>query len=266
MRKEFNMILNIILAIVTLSALYLIWKHPDDDHAFLMIFSVGPGTWLAGRLGIKPIIGTFVVLAISFIPYIIDFAKGTKTSTSSVAGKSSAQTGSTSANTTTITKNMFIVYSAIAFAGLCSKLDVKKVYPIYFELRTDNNGLIWVYASHTVHDNALLEHAHNRALEGDRDGVEYVYNQLIDTHGLTSNELRSFQDVSDFMEFLRGGIPGYNTCKRTGVSDIEITQILGTSLSFEKKAILSDIERSILDSFSSAKLTFSSSSTIGILL
>lgn len=92
------MILNIILAIVTLSALYLIWKHPDDENAFLLIFSVGPGTWLAGRLGIKPIIGGFVLLAISFIPYIIDFEKGSKTSTSSADIKSSEKTYTPSNN------------------------------------------------------------------------------------------------------------------------------------------------------------------------
>lgn len=155
------------------------------------------------------------------------------------------------------TKNyQYILNNAVAFAGLCGKIskseDKRCAFPVYYRLRTTDTGLVEVYATHTIHDDDLLDFAYNRAMENDRFGVEYAYNQMIDKYKLTSTELRSFQDVSDFMDFLRGGISGYNSCKRSG-SDIEITQELGCVQSYEKNVILSEIKRSVLNSYSDVR-------------
>lgn len=150
----------------------------------------------------------------------------------------------------------YVIDNANAFAGLCYKIGQGGgrgcVFPVYYELRTTTSGLIEVYATHTVHDDDLLEYAHSRAMENDRFGVEWTYNRMIENYKLTTTELRSFQDVSDFMDFLRGGISGYNSCKRTG-NDIEITQELGCVQSHEKNVILSEIKKAILSSYSNAR-------------
>ena len=152
--------------------------------------------------------------------------------------------------------HQYVIDNANAFAGLCYKIGQGGgrgcVFPVYFELRTTTTGLVEVYATHTVHDDDWLEYAHNRAMENDRFGVEYAYNHMIENYKLTTTELRSFQDVSDFMDFLRGGISGYNSCQRSG-SDIKITQELGCVQSYEKNVILSEINKGILNSFSNAK-------------
>lgn len=160
-----------------------------------------------------------------------------------------ANVSSSSQHSTTQTYQ-YVISNANAFAELCRKIakggDKHFSFPIYYELRTTVTGHIEVYATHTVHDNDWLEFAHNRAMENDRFGVEYAYNQMIENYKLTTAELRSFQDVSDFMDFLRGGISGYNSCERLR-SDIKITQKLGCVQSYEKNAILSEIKRAILN-------------------
>lgn len=150
----------------------------------------------------------------------------------------------------------YVIDNANAFAGLCYKIGMGGgrgcSFPVYYELRTTTSGLIEVYATHIVHDDDLLDYAYNRAMENDRSAVEWTYNRMIENYKLTATELRSFQDVSDFMDFLRGGISGYNSCKRSG-SDIEITQKLGSVLSHEKNLILAEINKAVLSSYNNAK-------------
>ena len=132
---------------------------------------------------------------------------------------------------------------ASAFASLCYKLSSQSNarFPIIFEIRNNNYGGYDIYGVHTVHNNDMLEYAHKCAVEGNRSSAKFAYERLIEDHKLTTDELRSFQDLSDFIDFLRGGIEGYNSCKRSS-HDIEITQIIWSVSANEKDQILPAIE------------------------
>lgn len=132
---------------------------------------------------------------------------------------------------------------ASAFASLCYKLSSQSNarFPIIFEIRNNNYGGYDIYGVHTVHNNDMLEYAHKCATEGNRSSAKYAYERLIEDHKLTTDELRSFQDLSDFIDFLRGGIEGYNSCKRS-LHDIEITQIIWSVSANEKDQVFPAIE------------------------
>jgi len=150
-------------------------------------------------------------------------------------------------------KHQYIMENADAFVSLCRKIGVggkgNVIFPVTFKFETQETGLVIVYATHTIHDDNWMDIAFKRAREGDRAGTEYAYKNMINQYGLTDKELRSFQDLSDFMEFLRGGISGYNSCSRSG-NDIEIIQQLGAIQSNDKNTILMQIERYIKNAYS----------------
>lgn len=160
-----------------------------------------------------------------------------------------------------------VIDNAVAFAGMCRKIASggkhRASCQIYYELRATATGLVDVYATHKVHDSDLLEFAHDKAMENNRSGVEYAYKKMIDEYKLTPADLISFPDASDFMEFLRGGIAGYNSCRRSGI-DIEITQKVGSIQSANKKEALLVIEKAILNSYSEASARYFGATTLAI--
>ena len=159
--------------------------------------------------------------------------------------------GRNGSQSSTTPNHQYIIANAHAFAELCRKIakgGSKNSYrSVTYQFRATATSLTEVYATYTVHDDDWLEYAHNRAMENNRFGVEYAYNNMIEKYKLTTAELRSFPDVTDFMDFLRGGISGYNSCQRSG-SDIKITQELGCIQSNEKSVLLSEIAKYILNS------------------
>lgn len=163
----------------------------------------------------------------------------------------------------------YVVDNTKNFLGLCHKIAVggkgRMSFPVYIELRTTQTGLLEVFGVHTVHDDDLLEFAYDSAHKNDRSMVEYYYNAMINEYGLSQSELRSFQDVSDFMDFLQGGISGYNACKRSG-SDIEITQKLGTAQREERENIFLAMKEECLKTYAWAQTRYYGSDTMEIKL
>ena len=151
----------------------------------------------------------------------------------------------------------FFAKNAAAFVGLCYKIAKggkgRMSYDIYFDPLESAPGLFDVYGVHTIHDDDLMEFAYECAQKGDRSMVEYYYNRLVQEYGLTPDELRSFQDTSDFIEFLRGGIAGYNSCKRSG-SDFEISQKIGTFSSSSIDMLFNSIMRECARMYPAARI------------
>ena len=151
-----------------------------------------------------------------------------------------------------------IINNAIAFAGMCRKIatgEGKWCNPVKYKLVASPVAGIDIWAVHIVRDNTLMEAARNYAMEGNRRNTELIYNQIIEKYGFTEAEMRSFQDVSGFMEFLRGGIEGYNSCKISG-HDMTITQKIGSFVGEEKKgAVILEIEKAVLSRYNGARAT-----------
>ena len=164
--------------------------------------------------------------------------------------------GKNSTNNTISTSCQYVVDNANAFAGFCRKINTERgcCFSIVYKLGTTSAGTIEVYATHRIYDNnSLLEVAHDCAMRNDRIGLEITHKKIIEAYDLTPTELGVLRDASDFADFLRGGIPGFISCKRSR-SDFEITRMFGIVPLYEKDIILADIKKSILSSYSDMKI------------
>lgn len=174
---------------------------------------------------------------------------------------------STNYNTNQVlsTSCQHVVDSANAFTGFCRKINTDRHYfSISFKLGTTSGGTIELYATHRIYDNnTLLEVAHDCAMRNDRIGLETTHKMIIEAYDLTPTELGVLQDASDFADFLRGEIPGFISCKRSG-SDFEITRTFGIVSLYEKDILLAEIKKSLLSSYSDMKIVIDSPVVLSI--
>lgn len=127
--------------------------------------------------------------------------------------------------------NADVVKNARAFISMCKKIGALGRGGYGFNIIKEESsygGITLFYIKYTFHDVDSLVFAHNSLQKGDSRMVEYYYESILKNVQLTPQEQGFFlQYLSDFCDFLSGGIPNYNKCIREGLNDITIIQLLG---------------------------------------
>lgn len=145
--------------------------------------------------------------------------------------------------------NANIIQNARAFVSMCKKIGKlgKGGYGFYIIKDESSYGSTEFYIKHTFHDVDRLLFAQKWLQTGKSDMVEYCYNSILDEVPLTPQEQGFFlQYLSDFCDFLRGGIPNYNQCICDGANDITIIQSLGVCLRSEAASTYMDLNRVVI--------------------
>ncbi|MBO5402402.1 MAG: hypothetical protein J6A85_04415 [Clostridia bacterium] len=125
--------------------------------------------------------------------------------------------------------NADVVKNARSFISMCKKIDaLGRGWGFQIIKEETSYGTAKFYIKHTFYNVDDLVSAQNWLKKGESMMVEYCYNSILKKAQLTPDEQGFFLwYLSDFCDFLRGGIPNYNQCVCEGLNEITIIQSIG---------------------------------------